>query len=101
MNPSQRVIDELKTTGFSKKKEFGNSMMPLIKSGSTMTYQKQDEYEIDDIVFAKVKSFYTHKITGKRNVNGKIQYQISNNKGNVNGWTFNVYGKVINIEPPK
>ena len=46
-------------------KAFGNSMLPIIKSGSTLTFEKREFYEIGDIVFCKVKGRFidAHKIT--------------------------------------
>lgn len=76
----------------------GNSMTPLIYTNSICTFKKQSEYEIGDIVFCKVKGRYiqAHLIKGKSN--GK--YLIGNNHGLINGWTSQVYGKVIKIEKP-
>lgn len=77
--------------------EKGNSMLPLIKSGqehmlSPITWEECVE---GDIVYCKVKrSFYTHLVKGINNEKGVL---IGNNKGNINGWTKQVYGKVIEI----
>jgi hypothetical protein len=50
---------------------------------------------VNDIVYCKVKGkFYTHLVTAK---NEKRGCQISNNQGFVNGWTKQVYGKVVEI----
>ena len=89
-----RVIEELSQTGQSKMKVFGNSMLPIIKSGSLLTFQKYDEYEIGDIVFCKVKGRFidAHKITKKESNKG---YLIANNHGFENGWAKIIYGKVI------
>lgn len=78
-------------------KEPGNSMLPIIKSRQPVeiaptTWQN---VEVDDIVYCKVKSsFYTHLVKAKDPVKGVL---IGNNKGHVNGWTKQVFGKVINI----
>lgn len=92
-----RLIDELFQNGQGKMKAFGNSMMPIIKSGSLLTFQKSDEYEVGDIVFCKVKGRFidAHKVIKKDNNKG---YLIANNQGYENGWTKNVYGKVIKSE---
>ena len=48
-----------------------------------------------DIVYCKVRgNFYTHLVKGKNNDKGLL---IGNNRGNINGWTKQVYGKVIEI----
>lgn len=92
-----RLIEELNKNGKGKMKAFGNSMLPILKSGSLLTFEKFDEYEIDDIVFCKVKGRYidAHKITKKDTNKG---YLIANNQGYENGWTKTIYGKVIQVE---
>jgi len=96
MNKYERVIKELEEFGISKMKVFGNSMLPIIKSGSLLTFGKCKEYDVDDIVFCKVKGRYVdaHKISKK---NEKRGFLISNNRGYDNGWTKTIYGKVIGI----
>ena len=79
--------------------EKGNSMIPLILSGQKheLTPITWDQCEVDDIVYCKVHGrMYTHLVKAKNDVRG---LQIGNNKGNINGWTKNVYGKVINVFP--
>lgn len=77
--------------------EKGNSMVPLIKSGqehvlSPITWE---ECNVDDIVYCKVKGrFYTHLVKAKNSERGLL---IGNNRGNTNGWTKLVYGKVTEI----
>ncbi len=77
--------------------EKGNSMLPLIKSGQDhkLTPITWDECEEGDIVYCKIKlSFLTHLVKGKNNEKGLL---IGNNRGRINGWTKQVYGKVIEI----
>lgn len=77
--------------------EKGNSMMPLIKSKQLHVLQpiKWEDCVIGDIVYCRVKGFFfTHLVKGKNNEKGLL---ICNNKGHVNGWTKQVYGKVIEI----
>lgn len=76
--------------------EKGNSMVPLIKSGQKhkLAPCTLEEAEVGDIVYCKVKgNMYTHLVTAK----GEKGVQISNNHGHVNGWTKQVYGKVIEV----
>ena len=96
MNKYERLKQDLEDKGIGKMKCFGNSMLPILKSGSLLTFKKQEEYQIGDIVFCKVKGRYidAHKIT--KISEGK--YMIANNKGYENGWTSIIYGKVIEIE---
>lgn len=76
--------------------EKGNSMSPIIKSGQNhkLAPATLEDVEVGDIVFCKIKgNFYTHFVKGK----GEKGVLIGNNKGGINGWTRNVYGKVIKI----
>jgi hypothetical protein len=80
-------------------KEKGNSMNPLIKSGQPhkLAPITWDKTEVGDIVYCKVGgNFYTHLVKAKNDQKG---CQIGNNKGGINGWTKNVYGKVIEVLP--
>jgi SOS-response transcriptional repressor LexA len=90
------AINSLEKTGKCKITVFGQSMMPIIKSGSTLEFEKRDEYEVGDIVFCKIKGRYVdaHKIIKKNLQKG---YLIANNQGRENGWTKKVYGKVVRI----
>jgi len=92
----ERLIDDIDKNGKGSVKLFGNSMMPIINSGSIITFIKCDNYEVGDIVFCKVKSnFYAHKIIAKDTNKG---YLIANNRGYENGWTHKIFGKAIQIE---
>ena len=94
MSKYLRLKEELETKGKGEMTCFGNSMLPIIKSGETLTFVKQEEYEIGDVVFCKVKGRWidAHKIIKKNNQRG---YLIANNKGYENGWTHSVYGKAL------
>lgn len=77
--------------------EKGNSMTPLIKSGQKHLISpiNIEDVEVGDIVYCKVKgNFYTHLVKAKNKDRGLL---IGNNHGHINGWTKNVYGKVIQI----
>jgi hypothetical protein len=77
--------------------EGGNSMVPLIKSKQNhlLAPVKLEDVEVDDIVYCKVKGhYYTHLVKAKNVDQGVL---IGNNRGGINGWTKNVYGKVIEI----
>ena len=96
-NKYLRIKEELDTNGTGKMKCFGNSMTPILKSGSLLTFQKQETYNIGDIVFCKVRGrlIDAHLITKMDKNKG---YMISNNHGHDNGWTHTIYGKVIKVE---
>ena len=77
--------------------EKGNSMTPLIKSGQehVLAPANIEDIQIGDIVYCKVKSYFcTHLVKAISSEKGLL---IGNNKGGINGWTKNVYGKVIKI----
>jgi hypothetical protein len=77
--------------------EKGNSMFPIIKSGQDhkLAPAGLKDVEVDDVVFCKVNGhFYTHLVKGKNEIRGCL---IGNNRGGINGWTKQIYGKVIEI----
>ena len=77
--------------------EKGNSMVPLVKSGQDhkVAPATWENVAVGDIVYCKVKGrYYTHLVKAKNQDKG---CQIGNNKGGINGWTKQVYGKVIEI----
>jgi signal peptidase I len=94
MNKYEKLKIELETTGTGKMKCFGNSMLPILKSGSLLTFKKEDCYEIKDIVFCKVKGRFidAHKII---KIDANKGYLIANNHGYENGWTRIIFGKAI------
>ena len=72
---------------------FGNSMLPVLQSGVTLTYARQEAYKSGDIVFCKVRgryidAHYITKIEGGR-------YMIANKAGKENGWADAVFGRVV------
>jgi SOS-response transcriptional repressor LexA len=76
--------------------EKGNSMLPLIKSGQdhVLAPVKIEDVEVGDIVYCKVHGkFYTHLVKAK----GDRGFLIGNNHGFNNGWTNQIYGKVIKV----
>ena len=78
-------------------KEPGNSMTPLLKSRQPVKLApiSWEDARVGDIVYCKVRgNFYTHLVKA---VNEKRGCLIGNNHGHINGWTKQVYGKVIEI----
>lgn len=78
-------------------KEPGNSMTPIIKHRQPCKIEPAtwEEVDVGDAVYCKVAGrHYTHLVTAK---DPKRGCQISNNHGHVNGWTKNIYGKVIEV----
>lgn len=97
MNKYERLKLELKTAGTGKMKCFGNSMLPILKSGSFLTFKKETNYEVKDIVFCKVKGRFidAHKIIKTHTDKG---FLIANNHGYENGWTRQIFGKAVQCE---
>jgi hypothetical protein len=97
MNKYIRLKTELETIGSGKMKGFGNSMLPILKSGSLLTFVKSETYAIGDIVFCKVNGRFidAHKIV---KIDQQKGFLIANNKGRENGWTKVIFGKVIQSE---
>jgi hypothetical protein len=97
MNKYERLKSDLSATGTGKMKAFGNSMLPVLKSGSLLTFIQSTGYHIGDIVFCKVKGRYidAHKII---KIDAAKGFLIANNHGFENGWTKTIYGKVVRAE---
>ena len=69
-------------------------MVPLINSGDLVSIDPSLKIEKGDIVLCKVNGRqYLHLVKG---IKGS-QYLIGNNKGGINGWTSQIYGKVVNV----
>jgi len=47
----KKLIKDLTANKSGTMKVFGNSMLPIIKSGAILTYGVKDEYSVDDVVF--------------------------------------------------
>lgn len=78
-------------------KETGNSMIPLLYSKQEHRLAPIDieDVVVGDIVYCKVSgNYYTHLVKA---IDPKKGCQIGNNKGGINGWTKQVYGKVIEV----
>jgi SOS-response transcriptional repressor LexA len=97
MNKYLRLIEELNEKGNGKMKCFGNSMLPILKSGSLLTFQKSEQYNVGDIVFCKVKGriIDAHKII---KTDANKGFLIANNHGFENGWTRIIYAKAVKSE---
>jgi phage repressor protein C with HTH and peptisase S24 domain len=93
------AIEILKAGEMAKVKPRGNSMLPIIKSGSTVTLKpiNNDEIKTNDIVLVRVKgNVYLHLVKAIQDK----RYLIGNNRGRINGWVgYNsIFGKAIKIE---
>ena len=77
----------------------GNSMTGKVESGQLCTVEPiKGAIHKNDIVLCKVSGKqYLHLVSA---ISGD-RYQISNNKGHINGWISikSIFGKLIKIEP--
>ena len=78
----------------------GNSMTPKIESGQLCRVEPLGETPPveGEIVLCKVNgSQYLHLVSAVRNG----QWQISNNKGRINGWVTlkSIYGRLVSVNP--
>jgi hypothetical protein len=90
-------IEKLQAGETFQTSEKGNSMVPLIFSGQehTLAPATLEEVNVGDIVYCKVHGkMFTHLVKARKE-DGSIQ--IGNNHGHINGWTRQVYGKVIAV----
>ena len=92
-------IEKLKQGETVQFRPRGNSMVPIIKSGQEVTVSPIDRKIVEgDVVLCQVKGKqWLHLVTGVRKQGAS--YQISNNKGHVNGWTTRdkLYGVVVEV----
>lgn len=90
-------LERLQAGETFKTSEKGNSMVPIIHSGQEHILCPTTLQDINpgDIVYCKVKGrFYTHLVKALNPEKGAL---IGNNKGGINGWTRQIYGKVIEV----
>ena len=77
----------------------GNSMRPLMAPGDALYIKKVDmsKLRVGDAVFCKVcANLQVHKVSAI----DKERWQISNNKGFINGWVgaSSIYGLCVQVE---
>ena|SRR3990167_3015443 len=93
-------IESLKNGETVKFRPHGNSMQPRIESGQLVTVVPvgTQTIKLGDIVLCKVDGKqWLHLVSA---IGSDGRYQISNNKGHVNGWCMpqNVFGVVTQVE---
>lgn len=100
MSWATQYIELLKQDNTVKFRPHGNSMQPRIESGQLVTVEPVNRQIVPgDIVLCKVEGRqWLHLVSA---VGSDGRYQISNNKGHVNGWCTaqNIFGVVTVIEP--
>ena len=109
MGWADRYIEDLKCGQIVQFRPRGNSMSGKIESGQLCTVEPIFPHTFPkkgDIVLCKVKGRqYLHLITAIRGGGTEMYqsfalYQISNNRGRINGWInrHKIYGICVNIE---
>jgi len=95
-----KYIEQLQNGETIKFRPHGNSMQPRIESGQLVTVVPVNrEVIIGDVVLCKVDGQqWLHLVT---TIGSDGRFQISNNKGHINGWTMlkNIFGVVTIVEP--
>lgn len=96
-----QYIELLKQGHTVKFRPHGNSMQPRIESGQLVTVvpAANQKINVGDVVLCKVDGRqWLHLVTA---IGSDGRYQISNNKGHVNGWCSpnNVFGLLVQVEP--
>lgn len=102
MGWATQYITKLKAGETIQFRPRGNSMQGKIESGQLCTVEPLTDHVVlkkGDIVLCKVKgNEYLHLVTAAPP--GGKQFQISNNKGFVNGWVGRgcIYGVCVRVE---
>ncbi len=99
MSWATQYIAELRQGRTTRFRPFGNSMVPIVKSGQMVTVVPVGDQSlaVGDVVLCHVSgNDYLHLVKA---VHGDL-VQIGNNRGRINGWTSrkNVFGKMIAVE---
>jgi hypothetical protein len=103
MGWASHYIEKLRNGETVKFRPRGNSMQPKIESGQLCTVEPlADSPEPGDVLLCTVEGKqFLHLCTAVKGPPDKRQFQISNNKGHVNGWCTirQVHGKLVKVEP--
>jgi len=95
MHKYERTVLALNKGEDASFKAFGRSMLPLIESGSLLTFRQTGDYQVGDVVLSKVKGRWVGAHLIVKVDQGR--YLIANNRGRENGWTRRVFGRVIAV----
>jgi len=102
MSWAMRHVAALKEGKPATFKARGNSMEPRIKNGAEVTVSPVTRpLEVGDVVLCMVQgSEFLHIIKAMKLIKENGQFQIGNNKGNINGWTSRakIYGLLTHVE---
>src|SRR5215475_11030907 len=90
-------IDKLRRGETVQFRPRGNSMSGKIESGQLCTVApiNLEDVRVGDIVLCRVNGTeYLHIVKAMQS--GRML--IGNNKGRINGWTRNIYGRLVRVE---
>lgn len=93
MGWATHYIEKLKTGAVSFRPR-GNSMKGRVESGQLVTAAPAGEIAVGDVVLCRVRGKeYLHLVSAIRDG----RYQISNNRGHINGWVGRdaIFGKML------
>ncbi len=96
MNKYERAIAAFERGETHTMRVFGNSMQPVIRTKSKLTFASTDDYQVGDVVMCKVKGrmIDAHWITKK---DSQGRFMIANNHNHENGWASQIVARVVAI----
>lgn len=99
MDKYEKLYRDLISKGNGEMHCYGDSMVPILYSGCKLTFIKQRDYNVGDIVYCIIDGYLVdaHIIT-KKNGTGPTEYEISDSHGNINGTTTLIFGRVTKAE---
>ncbi len=95
MGRNQQIARRLQDGEVVETRLSGNSMTPRIKSKQLVTIEpcKLEDLKQGDVAYCKVRgNFYLHLV---KQVGDDGRILIGNNHGLVNGWTRQVFGRLV------
>lgn len=97
-----KMLADLHSTGKCSAVCFGQSMKPLIESGSRLEFEVAAPYISGDAVFCRVNGRWidAHLVLSTQSDGTLTKYLIGNNQGHENGWTFLVFARVVKATAP-
>ncbi len=102
MGWASRYIEKLLAGETVQFRPHGNSMSGKVENGELVTVEPVSDSRmlaVGDIVLCKVHGReFLHLVKGIRRGSTTL-FQIGNNRGHINGWTSNIFGKCTKVEP--
>lgn len=101
MSWATAYIEKLQAGAAVQFRPRGHSMTGRVNDGQLVTVGPVEisALEVGDVVLCKVHGKqYLHLVKALRGPKWSRTVQIGNNKGYVNGWTTQVYGRLMKVE---